>query len=129
VSCVLRAIGTSFDVDAFLKDSELKADPAFHRGEPKLPGRSEGPKRAASGFNVGVGEADSDDLAAQIRDATEFFEQNAGKGWRGFADIVGLRRERVVPHSQIKRPESADYQGGHEPQEGYSEPAREGVRS
>ena len=64
-----------------------------------------------------------------IRDATEFFEQNAGKGWRGFADIAGLRRERVVPHSQIKRPESADYQGGHEPQEGYSEPAREGVRS
>jgi len=64
-----------------------------------------------------------------IRDATEFFEQSAGKGWRGFADIVGLRRERVVPHSQIKRPESADYQGGHEPQEGYSEPAREGVRS
>jgi dihydroorotate dehydrogenase len=57
-----------------------------------------------------------------IRDATEFFDRNASKGWRGFADIVGLRRERVVPHSQIKRPESADYQGGHEPQEGYAEP-------
>jgi dihydroorotate dehydrogenase len=64
-----------------------------------------------------------------ILDASEFFERNASKGWRGFADIVGLRRERVVPHSQIKRPESVDYQGGHEPQEGYAEPAKERVRS
>ena len=61
-----------------------------------------------------------------IADATEFFEKNASKGWRGFADIVGLRRERVVPHSQIKRPDSVDYQGGHEPQEGYAEPAPRG---
>jgi len=64
-----------------------------------------------------------------IREATEFFEKNSAKGWRGFADIVGLRRERVVPHSQIKRPDSVDYQGGHEPLEGYAEPAKEGVRS
>ena len=67
-----------------------------------------------------------------IGEATEFFDKNASKGWRGFADILGLRRERVVPHSQIKRPDSVDYQGGHEPQEGYAEPAKEtkeGVRS
>ena len=61
-----------------------------------------------------------------IADATEFFEKNASKGWHGFADIVGLRRERVVPHSQIKRPDSVDYQGGHEPQEGYAETPRPG---
>jgi dihydroorotate dehydrogenase len=59
-----------------------------------------------------------------IRDAGEFFEKNAGRGWRGFADIVGLRRERVVPHSRIKRPDEVDYQGGHEPQEGYAEPVK-----
>jgi len=60
-----------------------------------------------------------------IRDATAFFEKNAEKGWRGFADIVGLRRERVVAHSRIKRPDTADYQGGYEPQEGYAdEPVR-----
>jgi dihydropyrimidine dehydrogenase (NAD+) subunit PreA len=64
-----------------------------------------------------------------IKDAHAFFERNADKGWRGFSDIVGLRRERIVPHSQIKRPESSDYQGGYEPQEGYSEPTKEGVRS
>jgi dihydroorotate dehydrogenase len=59
-----------------------------------------------------------------IRDAGAFFERNAGRGWRGFADIVGLRRERVVPHSQIKRPDEVDYQGGREPQEGYAEPVK-----
>jgi len=64
-----------------------------------------------------------------IADATEFFEKNASKGWRGPADIVGLRRERVVAHSEIKRPESVDYQGGHEPQEGYAEPPKEGGKS
>jgi dihydroorotate dehydrogenase len=53
-----------------------------------------------------------------IADATAFFEKNAAKGWRGFADVIGQRRERVVPHSQIKRPETVDYQGGYEPQEG-----------
>jgi dihydroorotate dehydrogenase len=59
-----------------------------------------------------------------VREAGEFFEKNAGRGLRGFADIVGLRRERVVAHSQIRRPDQVDYQGGREPQEGYAEPAR-----
>ena len=64
-----------------------------------------------------------------IQDAEAFFDKNADKGWRGFSDVLGLRRERIVPHSQIKRPESSDYQGGYEPQEGYAEPAKEGVKS
>jgi dihydropyrimidine dehydrogenase (NAD+) subunit PreA len=64
-----------------------------------------------------------------VREAEEFFEKNAERGLRGFADVVGLRRGRVVPHSQIKRPDEVDYQGGHEPQEGYAEPATERVRS
>ena len=59
-----------------------------------------------------------------IHDASEFFERNAARGLRSFADIVGKRRERVVPHSQIKRPDEVDYQGGHEPQEGYAEPVK-----
>jgi hypothetical protein len=55
--------------------------------------------------------------------ATEFFERNAGHGYRGFEDIRGLRRSRVVAHSQIKRPDEADYQGGYEA-EGYAEPVK-----
>jgi len=63
-----------------------------------------------------------------LKDAQAFFDKNADKGWRGFSDILGLRRGRVVPHSQIKRPESSDYQGGYGTQEGYAEPAKEGVK-
>ena len=63
-------------------------------------------------------------------DSLALTSQDAGRrGWRGFADVVGLRRGRVVPHSQIKRPDAAGYQGGYESQEGYAEPAKEGVRS
>ena len=44
------------------------------------------------------------------------------RGYRTLEDFRGLRRERVVPHSQIRRPDDSDYQGGHEPQEGYAPP-------
>jgi hypothetical protein len=64
-----------------------------------------------------------------LKDAQEFFEKNADKGWRGFSDILGLRRGRVVPHSQIKRAGVAPTtSGGHGTQEGYAEPAKEGVK-
>jgi hypothetical protein len=66
MSCVLRAIGTEFDVDAFVKDSQL-AGTAFHRGEP----RPTGGQRAASGLNVDVA-GGFDDLDAQIQAAAHF---------------------------------------------------------
>jgi dihydroorotate dehydrogenase len=57
---------------------------------------------------------------------TRFLERNADRGWTSLADFRGLRRGRVVPHSQIGRPESSDYRGGYEEEaEGYAveEPA------
>lgn len=54
---------------------------------------------------------------------TEFIERNAERGWTNLEDFRGLRRDRVVPHSQIRRPDQSDYHGGYEA-EGYaSEPA------
>lgn len=51
---------------------------------------------------------------------TEFLERNeATRGWKRLDDFRGLRRDRVVPQSQIKRPDQADYHGGHEA-EGYA---------
>lgn len=72
MSCVLRAIGTAFDVDSFLKDSPLPHEAAFHRGEPRVPDVPGGSKRGASGFNAPVSEAGFDDLDAQIQDAMLF---------------------------------------------------------
>jgi dihydropyrimidine dehydrogenase (NAD+) subunit PreA len=55
---------------------------------------------------------------------TEFLEKNTHRGFSRLEDFRGLRRDRVVAHSQIRRPEDSDYQGGHEPQEGYAEPLK-----
>lgn len=62
-------------------------------------------------------------LVAGLR---EFLEKNAERGWTSVEDFRGLRRERVVAQSKIKRPDEVDYQGGYEA-EGYAEPEPEGV--
>jgi len=50
----------------------------------------------------------------------QFLEKHADRGWKGVADIVGLRRDRVVAQSKIRRPGEKDYRGGYEA-EGYAE--------
>lgn len=52
----------------------------------------------------------------------EFLDKNADKGWTSVEDFRGSLRDRIVVHSQIRRPDESDYQGGYEPQEGYAEP-------
>ena len=50
-----------------------------------------------------------------------FLEKNAPRGWKSVEDFRGLRRDRVVPQSQIRRPNPGEYHGGHEA-EGYAVP-------
>lgn len=50
-----------------------------------------------------------------------FLERNAERGWTSLDDFRGLLRERIVPHSQIARPDASDYRGGYEEEpEGYA---------
>lgn len=60
-----------------------------------------------------------------------FLEAHEHDGWRRIEDFRGLRRDRVVAQSQIRRPDTSDYQGGYEPVEGYAapEPATTSSRS
>jgi dihydropyrimidine dehydrogenase (NAD+) subunit PreA len=51
-----------------------------------------------------------------------FFEKHADKGWTSLEDFRGIRRDRVVLQSQIRRPDASTYQGGYEPVEGYALP-------
>jgi hypothetical protein len=39
-------------------------------------------------------------------------------GWKSLEEFRGSRRDRVVTHSRIRRPETKDYHGGYEA-EGY----------
>ncbi len=51
-----------------------------------------------------------------------FLDRNAERGWSRLEDFRGAGRGRVVAQSAIRRPESADYHGGHaeEDAEGYA---------
>ena len=55
-----------------------------------------------------------------IAGLSEFLEQNAEKGWRRVEDFRGIRRDRVVQHSKIRRPDGKDYFGGQDAPEGYA---------
>jgi len=57
-----------------------------------------------------------------IAGMTAFLEKNAQRGWKKLDDFRGLRRDRIVPHAQIKRPDQAGYHGGYEEHEGYAKP-------
>jgi dihydroorotate dehydrogenase len=57
-----------------------------------------------------------------------FLDAHAEEGWTSIEDFRGIRRDRVVAQSQIRRPEGDAYQGGYEPVEGYALPAESAVR-
>ena len=52
-----------------------------------------------------------------------FLEQHAADGWTSLEDFRGIRRDRMVAQSAIRRPAGDDYQGGYEIVEGYAAPA------
>ena len=49
-----------------------------------------------------------------------FLDRHAADGWRSVEDFRGLRRDRIVTHSKIRRPDSKEYFGGHDAPEGYA---------
>jgi len=51
-----------------------------------------------------------------------FIETHGDKGWTKLDDFIGLRRDRVVAQSKIRRADEKEYRGGYE-REGYAEPA------
>ena len=59
-----------------------------------------------------------------IRDLTaglaSFLERHADRGWTRVEDFRGIRRDRIVPHSRIRRPDTKEYFGGHDTPEGYA---------
>jgi len=51
---------------------------------------------------------------------TRFLEKHAARGWTKVDDFVGLRRDRIAAHHEIKRPEAKEYFGGKDAPEGYA---------
>ncbi|GAC1516245.1 MAG: hypothetical protein NVS1B4_10190 [Gemmatimonadaceae bacterium] len=51
-----------------------------------------------------------------------FLDRHAAKGWTSVEQFRGIRRDRVVLQSQIRRPEGDHYDGGYQHVEGYASP-------
>jgi dihydropyrimidine dehydrogenase (NAD+) subunit PreA len=51
-----------------------------------------------------------------------FLDQHASDGWTSIEDFRGIRRDRVVSQSSIRRPAGDAYSGGFEAVEGYAAP-------
>ena len=49
---------------------------------------------------------------------------HAADGWTSLEDFRGIRRDRMVAQSAIRRPAGDDYQGGYDVIEGYAAPDR-----
>jgi hypothetical protein len=49
-----------------------------------------------------------------------FLEAHATDGWTSLEDFRGRRRDRIVAHSEIKRPDEKEYFGGKDAPEGYA---------
>jgi dihydroorotate dehydrogenase len=56
-----------------------------------------------------------------LDDYRSFLEKHEDRGWTNLESFRGLLRDRVVAHSQIRRPDVAEYHGGYEAEEGYAE--------
>jgi len=52
-----------------------------------------------------------------------FLTSHADRGWRTLDDFRGLRRDRIVAHSDIRRPDAKEYFGGRDAPEGYADQA------
>jgi dihydropyrimidine dehydrogenase (NAD+) subunit PreA len=59
------------------------------------------------------------------RGLAQFLERHADRGWKRVDDLIGLRRDRVVAQSKIRRPDEKEYHGGHQTAEGYAAPEEE----
>jgi len=107
MSCVLRAYGSAWDPEAFLRDSALPGNPAYRRGEPRSEVRPEGPVNQTSGFHVAASEADFADLPGQIDDAVHFLKKHESElrrlvqfpGVDGVSLDFGIVRRDVVVQS------------------------------
>jgi dihydroorotate dehydrogenase len=51
---------------------------------------------------------------------SRFLDAHAADGWTSVDDLIGLRRNRVVAQSRIRRPDEKEYHGGHQTAEGYA---------
>jgi hypothetical protein len=93
MSCVIRAYGRDFDVDAFVAHSSLKPLIVVRRGEARAPSSKDLALRQQqqSGMNLNVSTREFSDLDDQIEDAIQFLVENEAE-LRRLRGFHGLER-------------------------------------
>jgi hypothetical protein len=73
----LRVSGTDFDVDAFLRESNIAPAIVFRRGQPKSPGSQTNDRVLDhSGMNIRVSDAEFGNIEQQTRETLQFLADN-----------------------------------------------------
>ena len=75
-SCIFTACGLSFDVDEFLKTSNLKPGLIYHKGEAVTLERQ---PRPDAGFVLAICQDDGDGLQFQFKESLRFLSVNEGE--------------------------------------------------
>ena len=76
MSCILRASGTEFNIDAFMAKTSLEVDSLWRKGEKRFIKSSNSEINRSSGVRVVASEADFSDLGEQIKDVISFLRKN-----------------------------------------------------
>lgn len=95
----LRASGANFDVDAFLRDSNIVPAVFFRRGQPKFPAaQPNGQVLDHSGLNIGVSDAEFGNTVQQTRDTLQFLTDNLVdvERLRSYPGVDGLELDFAV---------------------------------
>lgn len=109
MSCVLRAVGVDFDVDAFLQESSLNPCAIFRRGEPRSPSaQANGPRHQQSSFNVEVSAAEFNNFEQQSREALQFLRGHQAEIERlaEFGGVEGVELDFAADRNNEKFVES-----------------------
>jgi hypothetical protein len=84
----LRVSGANFDVDAFLRESNITPAVVFRRGQPKFPAsHANGRRLDHSAMNIGVSDAEFGNIEQQTQETLQFL----------VANLVELERLRTYP--------------------------------
>lgn len=77
MATVIRAVGSDFDVDAFLDGCTFPVCHVYRRGEPLFPTHLEGRRNRLSGVSIDVSDTDFGPLVEQVVEAIEFLRSEA----------------------------------------------------
>jgi len=109
MSCVLRACGKDFDVNAFTQSSLLEANSVWFRGEKRFPNSTTSEKvNESSGLRITTSDADFSQLELQIKETTAFLRSNESE-LRKLTAFPGIEVVTIDFGVEIKPPGWASF--------------------